>query len=399
VWADSDDGPPTNWRGAFGGSAWTFHEPTGQWYLHNFLRQQPDLNGWNEDVRAAFDDILRFWFDRGISGFRVDVCHMIVKDRELRDNPPATADDPPIDRARGQRQLYNADRPEVHDVLRRWRRIAEAYDPARLLYGETWLLDLERVAQYLGHDDELHLALDVPFILAPFEASALRTVVEGAEATVGARGWPVWSGSNHDVSRFPTRWCGGDPDKARCALMMLLTLRGTPILYYGDELGMPDTAVPPDKSKDPLAQLGEGRHAGRDVARTPMPWRAQPGAGFARAGVEPWLPFGDVGAYNVEDQKRDTGSVLLLARDLIALRRSSADLRAGGYHPVAAPEGVLAYRRGERTLIALNLADDPAALDGVDGEILLGTRRERDREKIPGRLSLAACEGVIALTP
>jgi alpha-glucosidase len=399
VWADAapDGGPPNNWVSTFGGPAWTRDGDGGQYYLHNFLPQQPDLNWWNEDVREAFDDVLRFWFDRSVAGFRIDVCHMVVKDRELRDNPPATDDDPFMVRLRGQRPVYNEDRPEVHDVLRRWRSVAERYDPPRMLLGEVYLLDVARMAAFCGGDadDELSMAFNFSFVHAPFEAGALRAVVEATEGALPTHAWPVWTGSNHDVSRFPTRWADGEPGLTRCALMMLLTLRGTPVLYYGDEIGMVDTALEREDIVDPVG-VRFWPYAGRDPERTPMHWRGDAEGGFTQPGVRPWLPLGDTVSCNVADQRDDRGSVLHLCRDLIALRRDVDDLREGRYATLAAPEGVWAYRRGAAT-VALNLGERDAVVEGVEGTLAVATQRVRDGEAVRGSVALAPGEGVVVV--
>jgi alpha-glucosidase len=181
-------------------------------------------------VRAAFDDVLRFWFDRGIAGFRIDVCHAIIKDRELRDNLPATEDDPERVRQIGQRSEYNMNRPEVHEVLRRWRRLCDSYDDKRILVGETFVMDVEQMAAYYGDgNDELHLAFNFPFALSPFDGSLLRDIVETSESLIPPQGWPVWMASNHDVGRFTTRWCGNDVARVRCVLLMLMAMRGHPV--------------------------------------------------------------------------------------------------------------------------------------------------------------------------
>jgi alpha-glucosidase len=343
VWADPkpDGSPPNNWRSTFGGApAWTLDKTTGQYYLHNFLPEQPDLNWWNEDVRAAFDDILRFWLERGIAGFRIDVAHGIVKDSRLRDNP-----DPAI-------STYNANRDDVHEVFRRWRRIVDKYEPARLLLGETWVMELDRLARFYGSgEDELHLAFNFPFALSQLDADALRGVVEATEAALPERAWPVWMLSNHDLPRFPTRMAGGDERKARAALLLLFTLRGTPVLYYGDELGMPQAQVPPEQERD---------IAGRDGARTPLPWNGR--------WEDPWLPeIRDVAP--VAEQRDDPHSFLSYCRTLIARRNADPDLLYGGYGTLSAPDGVWAFRRGEHTAVAVNLSDDDVEFD------LAGTRR------------------------
>jgi alpha-glucosidase len=401
VWADAkpDGSLPNNWVSSFGGPAWTFDERTGQYYLHNFTPEQPDLNWWNEDVRAEFDRILRFWFDRGVAGFRIDVCHMIVKDRELRDNPPATDTDPFHTRMIGQRQVYNACRPEVHDVLRRWRAVASSYTPERVLVGETFLPDVSLIAPFYGQGDELHLAFDIPMLFAPLEAGALATVVRDTESAFPVDARPCYTGGNHDVDRFPTRWAGNDPDRTRCALVMLLTLRATPFLYYGDELGMPQTEVPRARLLDPVG-LRFYPVAGRDGERTPMPWTgdAAAGAGFTEPGVEPWLPFGDVAACNVAAQRDDPDSVLSFTRSVLALRRELADLQTGAYTEVAVAGGAWVWRRGETVLVACNLAGAPATvtLDGVRATVRLGTRPGRDGEALDGTVTLAPWEAVVA---
>ncbi|MFN8034713.1 MAG: alpha-amylase family glycosyl hydrolase [Acidimicrobiia bacterium] len=396
VWADPkpDCSPPNNWLSSFGGPAWTLDEATGQYYLHNFLPQQPDLNWWNEEVRTEFDRILRFWFDRGIAGFRIDVVHMVVKDRELRDNPPTTPDDHWFVQLRGQRQTYNSCRPEVHDVIRRWRRVADSYDPPRILVGETHVFGTDELVSFYGANDELNLAFNFPFLFSEFGLGALRDVVEATEAALPAGAWPVWTAGNHDTYRFPTRWGGNDDRRTRCALMMLLTLRGTPFLYYGDELGMADTDVPVEQLRDPV---GIAMHPiyGRDPERTPMPWHGRDGAGFTAPGVTPWLPFGDIAARNVEDQRHDHGSNLSLVRDLIGLRAAIPQLRHGSYQRVEGPDGVWAWRRGERVVVAINGSDEAAVMGGIDGRIRVGTRRARDTERVDGRLVLESWEGVV----
>jgi alpha-glucosidase len=396
VWADlqPDGSPPNNWLSAFFGPAWTLDPTTGQAYLHNFLVDQADLNWWSDAVRDEFDRILRFWFDRGVSGFRIDVAHMIIKDRLLRDNPPATDADPLFDQLRGQRSLYNSSRPEVHDVLRRWRRVADSYEPARLLLGETHVFDLEELVSFYGRGDELQLAFNFCFVHAPFAAGALRAVVEQTEALMPADATPCWTMGNHDVSRYPTRWGDGDPRRARAALVLLLGLRGTAVLYYGDELALPDTPVPPERLVDPVS-IRYQPYVSRDAARTPMPWTAEPGAGFTAPGVQPWLPLGDPAAGTVADQAEDPASPLHLTRDLLRIRRELAGLRGGAYATWPAPDGVWAWRCGDDVLVAVNLSGTPATVAGVAGTVRIGTNRGRDGEPVGGSLDLGPWEAVI----
>jgi alpha-glucosidase len=379
VWTEE----PNNWLSNFGGSAWTRDEASGQHYLNNFLPSQPDLNWWNEEVREAFDDVLRFWYERGIAGFRIDVCHAIVKDRELRDDPAATPDDHPKVRERGTRQVFSMNRPEVHDVLKRWRALS---DPDKVLVGETYVLELDQLIPYYGTgEDQLHLAFNFLFVHSDLDAAQLRPLVEAIEEKLPAGAWPVWTGSNHDAGRLATRWAGGDEAKARAALLMLLTLRGTPFLYYGDELALPDAELDPAKALDPVPHRTGDPSRNRDECRTPMQWDGGPGAGFTD-GAEPWLPFAD--DRSVAAQREDPGSTLHLVRDLIALRRERTDLREGGYEAVDGAAWV--YRRGEGTVVALNLSDSPVSVD-LTGPVLVGT--DRSRASFDGRL--APWEGVV----
>jgi alpha-glucosidase len=327
VWADPepDGSPPNNWLSFFGGPAWTWDEASGQFYLHQFLPEQPDLNWWNEGVRDAFDEILRFWFARGIAGFRIDVPQVVVKDLLLRDNPPLEDADPWYLQRHGQRLEWNFMRPELQDVLRRWRAVADEQRPPRILVGEG-TIDPRHVAAFYGSgDDALHMTFNLAFPNAPFRADVLREIVEASERSLPAAAWPLWTLGNHDISRFGSRWAAGDPRKVRAALQLLFGLRGTPTLYYGDELGLEDADVAPEAARDP---------AGRDPQRAPMPWEV------------------------AEAQREDPGSPLALTRELIALRRRSGDLRAGGYETLPAPEGVWAWRRGENTTVVVNLSDE-----------------------------------------
>jgi alpha-glucosidase len=379
-WRDPkpDGSPPNNWLSVFGegGPAWKLDEATGQMYLHHFLAEQPDLNWWSDEVRAAFAGVQRFWFDRGVAGFRIDVVSELVKQRDL----PDEGGDP-------QQFGKHADEAETHRVLKHWRQLADSYDPPRLLLGETWAMDAPTLASFHGEaNDELHLAFNFPLMLAPLDSEIMVPVVEATEEIFLPEAWPVWTGSNHDFARFPTRWCEDDERKVRCALLLLLTLRGTPVLYYGDELGLPQVDVGGDDVRD---------IAGRDGARTPMHWSGEAGGGFTEPGVKPWLPFGDFAARNVADQREDPGSALTLVRDLIAFRRESADLRTGSYSTVASPEGTWAWRRGEGTTVALNMSDTAADVEVGMGTIRIATERDREGERIEGRLELAPWTGAV----
>jgi alpha-glucosidase len=379
VWADpaASGGPPNNWRDGTGAPAWTLDAASGQYYLHNFLPSQPDLNWWEPRVHEEFREILRFWFGRGVAGFRIDVAHGLYKDALLRDNPPQVGTGR-MDGAFGLKPAYSQNRPETHGVYRDWRRLADGYAPPRLLLGETWVGDLARLASYYGKDDELDLAFNFPFLFAEFDAEMLAGLVGQTLARLPAGACPVWTASNHDVSRFPTRWCGGDERKARLALLVLATLPGTTVLYYGDEIAMTDTAVPPHLRRDRMTP-GVGTE-GRDAVRTPMPWDSSPSAGFTAEGVTPWLPYGDNAHRNVADQRQDPGSTLNLCRDLLALRKAEFNGRVGGYEQLPAPPGVWAYRSGP-LLVAANFSAETVTLGRQLGEILLATAPSvRDQE-------------------
>jgi alpha-glucosidase len=306
---------PNDWRSVFtGGSAWSYDADRKRYYLHQFAPQQPDLDWWNPDVRAEFERTLRFWFDRGVRGLRIDVAHALIKDRELRD---------------GQHYLRN--RPEVHEIYRRWQEIAAEYDPKPTLMGETYV-ELDEMFAYWEH---LDLAQNFDFVNSEFTIGELRPIVEQTMAAIPAGRRPIWFGSNHDHSRMATRWAHGNPDKHRACLFLLLTLPGNAILYMGDEIGLQDGYVPDDRILDVA-------DPSRDPERTPMPW--------TRSGEEwrdPWLPLSDT-SRNVEDQDADPGSILNYTRDLIRARKS---FFGDGYETLPSERGVWAYRRGDRECV------------------------------------------------
>jgi alpha-glucosidase len=379
VWADPapGGGPPNNWVDATGHSAWTLDDRTGQFYLHNFLATQPDLNWWTPAVHDEFRRVLEFWFDRGVAGFRIDVAHGLYKDVQLRDNPavdPQDAADPMVGHF-GQRQVYNANQPEVHAVYRDWRKIAAAHPPERLLLGETWVKDPAQLAAFYGRGDELQLAFNFPFVFAGFSAGELAGVVRRTLETIPAGSCPVWMASNHDVGRFPSRWCGGDDRRTRLALLLLATLPGAVVLYYGDEIGMLNVDVPPELQRDEMTLTQDQPRNDRDQGRTPMQWDGSPSGGFTAA-ARPWLPVGDAAARNVADQRADPDSTLHLCRDLLALRRAELGGGIAPYQELAVDGGLWAYRVGGLT-VAANLSDHNVTWTGMTsattGEVLLST--------------------------
>ena len=392
VWADPrpDGGRPNNWLDFTGRPAWQWHD-SGQYYLHNFLPGQPDLNWWEPAVHQEFARILEFWFERGVAGFRIDVANGLYKDAELRDNPPLDSDNP-LEGVFGLRFVYNSNRPETHGVYRDWRKIAESYSPERLLLGETWVPDAQKLAAYYGDNDELQLGFNFPFALADLDPGRLAEIVEQTLAALPPGAGPVWMGSNHDLGRFPSRWCGGDERKIRLALLVLATLPGTSVLYYGDEIGMTDVDVPAALRRDHATLDVEGG-ADRDRARTPMPWDGSPGGGFTGPGVTPWLPMADppVSALlvpggttppnppadrTVAGQRDKPESTLSLCRRLLALRRAELGRGLADFENLAVTEGVWAYRTGP-LVVAANFTDQPADMPAEAGEVLLTTSPEQ----------------------
>lgn len=396
LWRDPapGGGPPNNWLSVFGGSAWEYDHATGQYYYHAFLKEQPDLNWRNPAVRDAMRDALRFWLDRGVDGFRLDVIWHLIKDEQLRDNPHNPDYHPSQPSYLRLLPLYSADRPEVHDVLAELRRTVDAYSD-RLLIGEIYL-PIERLMTYYGKDlSGLHLPFNFSLLQTPWKAHQLAALVEEYERALPAGGWPNWVLGNHDKPRIATRV---GIAQAPIAAMLLLTLRGTPTMYYGDEIGMRDVPIPAERRRDPSGR--ERPELGRDPARTPMQWSSGRHAGFTRA--TPWLPVADeLDRWNVEHQQADPSSLLALYRALIALRRAEPALRNGGYDPVVVSGDAFAYRRhhdGNALLVALNLGSTTQRLllpSGMRGRIELGTRLDRGGERVSAVLTLRGDEGVI----
>lgn len=403
VWRDPapDGDVPNNWLSEFGGSAWQFDETTGQYYYHAFLAQQPDLNWRNPQVRAAIYDVMRFWLEKGVDGFRVDVIWHLIKDAEFRDNPPNpryVEGRPPNEKILTQ---YSTDQPEVHDVIAEMRRVTDAYR-ARVLIGEIYL-PLHRLMAYYGND---LTGAQMPFnfaLLSTFwSARSIEKIIEDYEKALPRGAWPNWVLGNHDRPRVASRV---GPEQARIAAMLLLTLRGTPTLYYGDEIGMHQVAIAPEDVRDPFEKNVPGIGVGRDGCRTPMQWDFSQFGGFSE--VRPWLPLPeDHIRENVVNLEADTRSILSLYRRLIGLRKGSPTLAAGDYHPIAAQGDLLIYRReaeGKAVVVALNLGPDPIAVTTsairFGSEILLSTFLDREGERLEGVLDLRGNEGVIVAPP
>src|SRR5215469_37059 len=392
VWADAapGGGPPNNWLDATGHSAWQWDAATGQYYLHNFLVGQPDLNWWLPAVHAEFRTILEFWFDRGVAGIRIDVAHGLYKDAELRDNPPLPSGSSELDGRFGLRSVYNEGRPETHGVYRDWRKIADSYSPPRLLLGETWVGGAARLASYYGSNDELQLAFNFPFAFAPLQMPDIARVVSDTLAALPPGACPVWMGSNHDIGRFPSRWCHGDERLIRLALLVLTTLPGTTVLYYGDEIGMTDVDVPPELRRDAMTRDSSNPRGNRDRARTPMRWDDSPGAGFTADDIQPWLPLPPSSASNVAAQRADPQSTLWFCRQLIAMRHAEIGAEVAGLELLPGPDGVLAYRVGG-LVVAANLGSEPADVPGRAGQLVLDTDGAAQRPAV-----LQPWQGIVA---
>ncbi len=386
VWRDPapGGGPPNGWVSNFRavGPAWTYDEASGQYYLHSFLPEQPELNWDNPEVRAAMADTLRFWLDRGVDGFRIDVVFKLAKDPALGENEP--------DRRHDQDW-----QPTIHERLRELRRVADEYDD-RMLVGEVYLDDLPRVAAYINSGEELHLAHNFVFVRLPWRAEAFRESIEEFMRLSTAVAWPTWLLENHDHGRVPSRYADGpDPNerRGRVALMLVLALRGTAFVFQGEELGLPDAEVPADRIVDV---------DGRDPERAPIPWRRPsevgPGAGFTTG--EPWLPLvADAESLCVEAQEEDPDSALTFTQRLVAFHRDSDTLQRGTQRFIDAPDGVLAFVRdyaGERLAVALNFRSAPASVEVDDAAtVVLSTDPARPLDQIPSPVALGPDEGLI----
>ncbi len=360
IWRDPapDGGPPNNWISDFGGSAWEWDEATGQYYYHAFLKEQADLNWRNPAVQATMYDVMRFWFDRGVDGFRIDVLWHMVKAADFPDNPLNPDYQPAMGDMHRVLQLHSTDQPEVHGIAAEMRAIAESYAAKglgeRVLIGEIYL-PVDRLMRYYGRERaEVHLPFNFLLVDAPWEARSLAKLIADYEAALPPGGWPNWVLGNHDRPRVAAK---RGQAQARVAAMLLLTLRGTPTLYYGDELGLSDVVIPLAQVQDPRELREPGLGLGRDPVRTPMPWGRSENAGFTTA--KPWLLLNaDWLMRNVEQMAEEPHSILTFHRRLLAMRRTHPALSIGDFALLDAEGDVLAYERrhcAERLIVALNL--------------------------------------------
>ena len=403
IWRDPrrDGSPPNAWIASFGGSAWEWDEATGQYYFHSFLKEQPDLNWANPEVRAAMYDVMRFWFGRGIDGFRIDVVNLLAKRYELVPLPESTPIDASLatDPARFPlalaRQRWAAS-PAIYSIIRQFRAVADDFDD-RVLVGEIWL-PIRRLVKFYGRDlSGLHMPFNFQMITTPWTPLAIHAAISSYEGALPPGAWPNWVMGNHDKTRIATRI---GVAQARVAALLLLTLRGTPTMYYGDELGMVDFAVPHDEQRDPQGLKGG---ESRDPERTPMRWNETAGAGFSTA--TPWLPVGrDVRSVNVEAEREDNRSILSLYRRLLALRHQETALNAGAWRDLGLTDRLIAFERSSgdrRFLVAANLTSSPAPLPqtcaGKRGRVLLSTLDDADSRQFEDLEQLAPDEAVVVL--
>jgi len=398
LWRDPapDGGPPNNWLSQFGGPAWTFDQTTGQYYYHAYLSSQPDLNWRNPEVCKAMFGVLYFWLECGVDGFRLDAFRRLIKDSEFRDEPLNPDYRPGVDNpAKRLRPIHTTEQPELFEIVRTIRQLVEAHGE-RVLIGELYL-PIPRLMPFYGTAEAPGIQLPTNFhlLMRPWEADALADLIREYEAALPDHGWPNWVLGNHDNHRIASKLGAA---QARVAAMLILSLRGTPTLYYGDELGMEDVPVPADRVQDPWELNVPGQGLGRDPERSPMQWTDGLHAGFSE--VAPWLPVAaDAHRVNVAVQHNDPCSMLNLHRELLALRRQETALSLGAISEIQAVGPCLCYRRSDgerRLLVALNLSSAEVAvpLGPGRGRMLLSTHLDRE-DAVAGTLRLRGDEGVV----
>jgi len=400
IWEDAGENGelPNNWLSVFGGHAWEWDDTTGQYYYHAFLKEQPDLNWRNPDVQQAMLGEMKFWLDKGVDGFRVDVMWHMIKDKQLRNNPVLPnsqfhADDLIYDH---YAPVYSTDQPEVHEIVRMMREVTDSYEN-RVLIGEIYL-PIDKLVTYYGHDNKgAHLPFNFQLLTLPWDSAEISRAVDEYEGALPADGWPNWVLGNHDKPRISSRV---GRSQARVAAMLLLTLRGTPTLYYGDEIGMRDVPIPIDEIVDPQGLNMPELNISRDPSRTPMQWNESGYAGFSEH--KPWLRLPDnFRRVNVETQKTDTYSTLSFYHRLIGIRKQEPALQTGDYTPVYSDKQMFAYIRekdGSRFLILLNLSHRPSYFKpkaNYKGQVIISTEKEREGTQIEGIVALSGDEGIL----
>jgi alpha-glucosidase len=410
-WKPAQTRLPNNWMSQFGGPAWTWDEGTQQFYLHSFLKEQPDLNWRNAEVRAAMYAAMRFWLDKGVDGFRMDVLWLLIKDVYFQSNPANPEYYDAEHDVKRVLPVFNADRPETLEIVAEMRAVMATYGPtigdkgtgsSRVLIGEIYL-PLDRLVRYYGTGPQLsgaNLPFNFQLIQTRWAADAIAEVIKSYEGLLPAGAWPNYVLGNHDQPRLASRI---GKQQARAAAMLLLTLRGTPTMYYGDELGMVDAVIAPDQVRDPAEKNEPGKGRGRDPERSPMVWVSAANAGFTTPDATPWLPLEEGWeTENAASQAADAKSMLMLYRKLLALRRQHDTLHAGGIAEVVAEGSVLRYRRvgledGESTdfQVVLNLGSEVATVSCAKGTVVLTTLLDGAGSAVEGTVTVEAGEGLL----
>lgn len=396
VWKDPAEGggPPNNWLSWFGGSAWTLDKASGQYYYHAYLREQPDLNWRHPEVQRELAGVMRFWLARGVDGFRVDAILALMEDARLRDNPANPAWKPSEPEHAKVLKEHTRNVNENHEMVRFLRRVSDEF-PGRVFIGETYLPVEELGAYYGTKGDEFHLPFNFHLAFVPWKGEAIKSLIRRYEAALPPGAWPNWVTGNHDRPRIATRLGAA---QAKVAAALLLSLRGTPTLYYGEELGMTDVPIPPSLVQDPFEKNDPGKGNGRDPERTPMQWDRGVNAGFTRG--PPWLPLArDARSNNVATQTADPRSMLSFYKELLRLRRTHPALALGSVELLPSPSDVILFERkfgGERMLVALNLSHVPQLLSlrAGAGEVSLSTDAAR-RGSVSGTVVLAPDEALL----
>ena len=392
IWKDAVDGKPVNnWLSVLGGSAWSWDETRQQYYYHAFLKEQPDLNLENPDVQDAICEAMRFWLDKGVDGFRIDVMWHLAKDKFFRNNPPNpkfNSSMPDCDRFL---QIYNCDRPEVHDIIAKFRKVLDEYGN-RLMLGELYLPFNKSVTYYGKQNDGAHLPGNFQLMFLPWTPSQIGSAIKEYESLLPQGAWPNWTIGNHDRARLIHRI---GAEQMKVAATLLLTLRGTPTMYYGDEISMPQVLIPPEEQQDPQGLLMPGKNLSRDPQRTPMQWNSEAHAGFTTG--KPWLRLSeDYMQNNVQLQSKDENSVLIYYKRLIAIRASEPSLQYGTYDHIWWDDNILAYvrRAGNHPsfLVLLNMTNSTAQLREeefpFEGIIRLSTNSQMERARVSCNVKL-----------
>lgn len=400
IWKDprEDGNPPNNWLSVFGGSGWEWDEKTGQYYYHGFLKEQPDLNWRNPEVQEAMYNVMRFWLDKGVDGFRVDVMWHMIKDKQLRDNPQNPDYEEHMSTYNKLLPVYSTDQPEVHDIVADMRKVLDEYDE-RMMIGEIYL-PIHKLVSYYGFERKgAHLPFNFLLLSVAWEPKLIASAIDEYEGALPEEGWPNWVLGNHDQARVISRV---GVAQSKVAAMLLLTLRGTPTIYYGDEIGMRDVPIPFDEVQDPQGLNMPEKNLSRDPARTPMLWDATENAGFTKG--KPWLRIDRTyQRRNVAIEKEDKYSYLSLYRRLIKLRQEEPSLMIGNYRPVFSDNQMIAYTREleghHKFLILLNLSHRPCYFKPEDfeakGIIEVATFPEFEGTPLEETISISGDEGMI----